>query len=232
MKKIIMGLISLVLIVGMTVPAFATDVSRHISVSGEGIVVVQPDQASINIGVETEGKDSEVAQKQNAEKMTKVMDALINQKISKEDIQTVNYSIYPLNKYNEKTRESELYGYRVVNTLQIKIKNIENVGKVIDVVSKAGANKINQINFTTSRSEELYLEALSKAILNGQKKAMKMAETVGVTINKPSKIIENSGGYTPYRSYDNMMMKAESLETPISQGQIEIKASIDLEYNY
>lgn len=232
MKKISMILISLVLVIGMTVPAFAADLNKVISVSGEGSVVVEPDQATINIGVETENAESTIAQENNAEKMMKIMKVLEKENISTNDIKTINYSIYPLTKYNEKTRESELYAYRVNNTLEITIKDIKQVGEIIDAVSSAGANKVNQINFTTSRSEELYLEALSMAIKNGQKKANQIGKAIGTTINQPSKIIENLGGYTPYRAYDNMMLKSESASTPISQGQIEIKASVNLEYNY
>ncbi|MCT4661657.1 MAG: SIMPL domain-containing protein [Tissierellales bacterium] len=233
MKKIASVLLIMVMMLGSVMPAMAAENTNFIAVSGQGSVWAEPDQASIEIGVKTENKDTKIAQEENAKKMASVMKSIKANGLEDKDIQTIEYSIYPLTKYNEKTRESELYAYRVVNRVKVDVDDIDKVGKIIDDATKAGSNQIGQVNFTTSKSEELYLQALAKAISSAKMKASAMSKAAGVVITTPSSIVESASYVAPYRGYENMMLKsADAASTSISQGQIEIRANVSMNFNY
>ena len=75
---------------------------RTINVSGQSKVTASPDFATISLGVLTEDKDAKVAQRANAESMDKVIKAIKALGIAEADIQTTNYSIYPVYNYKQK----------------------------------------------------------------------------------------------------------------------------------
>lgn len=239
MKKIISLLMVLMMAVMVMAPsALAVDNTNtstySIRVNGEGIIKVVPDIGVINIGVQTEDLKSSLAQQKNAEVMGKIMETLRLQKIDKKDIKTISYNIYPKTKFDEKTKEYVADGYTVNNILEITIRDIDKIGTVLDEVAKQGANRVESISFSTSRADELYLEALTLAVKNGTKKAQIIAAASSLKITKPASINELSTGYTLARNnyYEGApMVKANmDFQTPISQGEIEIKAVVDLEF--
>lgn len=209
------------------------EAEKSIHVRGEGKISVVADMGIITVGVQTEDAKSDMAQKKNAEAMSKVMAELKSQKISDKDIKTTSFNIYPRTKYNEKTQEYDTVGYTATNMVQVTIRNIDIMGKVIDAVGKNGANRIESIAFTTSKADELYLQALEQAVKNGTKKAQILAKAANLKITTPFMINELSNGYAPLFERANYeMAKAEAMDTttPISKGEVEITASVDLEF--
>jgi uncharacterized protein YggE len=209
---------------------------KTISVSSEGSVKVKPDMASIHVGVQTENKSSKVAQQENATKMNKVMEVLKGLKIADADIKTSQYTIYPIETYSEKDQRSYITGYRVINTLEVTIKDITKVGAVIDAVTANDANAISNIQFTVADPDKYYLQALENATGKAKAKAAVLAKQFGIKISNPSQINEISGGYNPpimYQSMDAVKARAElAPATSISAGELEIKASVGLVYTY
>ena len=209
---------------------------KVISVISEGSVKVKPDMASIHVGVQTENKSSKVAQQENATKMSKVMEVLKGLKIADADIKTSQYSIYPIETYSEKDQRSYITGYRVINTLEITIKDITKVGAVIDAVTANDANTISNIQFTVADPDKYYLLALENATGKAKAKAEVLAKQFGIKIGLPSQINETSGGYNPpimYQTMDAVKSRLESAPaTSISTGELEIRASVGLVYAY
>lgn len=209
---------------------------KTISVSSEGTVKVKPDMAHINVGVQTENQSSKVAQQENATKMSKVMDVLKGLKIVESDIKTSQYTIYPIERYDEKTQRSYVTGYRVINTLEITIRDITKVGTVIDAVTANDANTVSNIRFTVADPDKYYLQALENATTKAKAKAEVLAKQFGIKISLPSQINESSGGYYPpiiYSSMDSIKAMAEAAPaTSISTGELEIRASVGLVYTY
>ncbi|MDF2533146.1 MAG: hypothetical protein K0Q65_2727, partial [Clostridia bacterium] len=170
---------------------------KTISVSSEGTVKVKPDMAHINVGVQTENQSSKVAQQENATKMNKVMEVLKGLKIAEADIKTSQYTIYPIERYSEKDQRSYITGYRVINSLEVKIRDISKVGAVIDAVTANDANTVSNIGFTVADPDKYYLQALENATGKAKAKAEVLAKQFGIKIGVPSQINENGSGYNP-----------------------------------
>jgi uncharacterized protein YggE len=209
---------------------------KTISVSSEGTVKVKPDMVYINVGVQTENKSSKVAQQENTTKMNKVMQVLKELKIAEVDIKTSQYTIYPMETYSEKDQRSYITGYRVINTLEITIRDISKVGAVIDAVTANEANTVSNIRFTVADPDKYYLQALENATTKAKAKADVLAKQFGIKISLPSQINEIGGGYNPpvmYYGMDSVKSSPEAAPmTNISSGELEIKASVGLVYSY
>jgi uncharacterized protein len=223
---------------GNAAPVSAQDQAaavNSISVQGTSSIVTAPTVAYLTIGVETFNKDASIAQSENATKMDAVYKALAAIGITKTNIKTVSYTINPRYSYANDT--STLVGYDVSNLVQVTILDMTKVSKALDVTVKQGVNKSNSIYFgiTDAEREALYTQALEKAVKNAAAKAQALAKAAGVTIGKPSQIIENSSWnvypiYSPV--YDKMLAEGSSVSTPISGGELKVEASIGVVYNY
>ena len=55
-------------------------------------------------------------------------------------------------------------GYEVINSINVTIKNIEQVGTVIDTAVRNGVNQVSNIRFTVENEHIPYQEALSLAL--------------------------------------------------------------------
>jgi uncharacterized protein YggE len=203
---------------------------RTISVSGEGVIKVSPDVAYITLGVETSDKEMTVAQKANRDKMNDIIDELHRLGIKDEDIQTQNYSVFP--DYQWQENKSVLVGYRVSNQVRVRISDIDDTGRVLDSVADKGANIVNSIQFTVSDAKEAYNQALELALKDAEDKAKLMVGYFGFKNVAPITITEGSQGYpSVWRDVVDMAELAPR-GTPISGGQMEIRASVNVTFKY
>ncbi len=206
---------------------------RTVNVSGEGTVNASPDIAYVTMGVLTENKDAKTAQQNNAAAMDKVVALLKSSGIKSEDIKTVNYTISPKYDYIQSTGESRITGYSVNNSVQVTVKDITKVGSLIDLAAGSGVNLTSNISFGLSDYEKFYNDALKKALEAAKKKADTIAGVYGITLSLPVTISE-SGGYSPVYSFGGYAVKADMAApaTPIQPGNMEIKANVNVVYEY
>ena len=204
--------------------------SREITVNGTGEVNVAPNYAEIRIEVVTESKDLNEAQRQNANKMNQVIQALLSLGISREDIQTSSFSIFPQYDYVE--GRQVFRGYEVTNALTVKIRNISQVGMVIDTAVKNGANRVSSLEFKLENESMYYHQALQIALFDAVAKARTIAETLRLPIHpQPIQIVEETVD-TPPIMYRAVSMTQESFQTPIEQGLITINAKVLVKFQF
>jgi uncharacterized protein YggE len=176
-----------------------SDSTKTISVTGAGVATATADQATLNIGVEVTEETAGAAIAGNAELMAAVIEALKSNGISEDDIKTTSYNVYP--QYDWKEDGRELVGYTVSNMVQVTVRDIDNVGNIIDVAGEAGANTIHGISFSLSEEKmaELKETAYVLALGDAQGKADLIASTLGLTISGVQSVTESS--YVPVRTY-------------------------------
>lgn len=205
-----------------------------IAVNGTGIIKVKPDTAYITVGVETRNTVAKEAQRENAGFMDRITKELKSLGVKEDDIKTVAYNLYPMERYDDKTKKSYIYEYRANNMVEVTIRDIESTGSVIDGVSSVGSNKISSIRFGVEDTEEYYNQALNLAVKNASKKAGALASGLGVTIKGALNVQEVSGG-GPIVFRDNLSglnAVKEMAATPISTGEMEISATVSVQYKY
>ncbi|MDH8678341.1 SIMPL domain-containing protein [Fusibacter bizertensis] len=205
--------------------------TRLVTVNGEGKIVVTPDLAYIDLGVQTKNADASIAQQENAKLMTEVIKAIKAAGIDADDIKTTGYNLYQTYDYSA-DKQSDPY-YVASNIVNVKIKDISKVGTIIDAASNAGANNVNNIRFTVSDDSQYYQEALKLAMTNAKGKATAIMSTFNKTPDMPYSVSEVSYGGTMYYDYSPAKALSESaVSTPIESGEITITANVSVGYDY
>ncbi len=246
MRKLLTAILAVTLVAGVFIAGAAKapvtiseaaaveQTDYRLKVNGQGTVTVTPDMAYINIGVETEDADASKAQSENAILMESVKEAIVNAGIDEDDLQTMNYSIYKAYNYKGENEREEVY--KASNVLKVTVRDLDKLGDLIDLVSKSGANQINNIQFTVSNEDEYYQEALVIAMENAKGKADAILNTMDREAGMPVSISEASRGGGMVRDTGAIAFsaKAESMNysTPIQAGEIEVSAQVSVEYDY
>ncbi len=210
----------------------ADSTAKDISVNGVGVVMAKPDIAVVNIGVETSNKDSKTAQEENTKSSNQLLETLKKLNIKEEDIKTASYNMYRERLYNTPDGKPIDGEFKVTHIYEVTIRKIDNVGSIIDTASKNGANQINGVRFTVSDSSKYYNQALKSAIGNAGGKAETIASALGVKIGKPAKVVENSYNEPIYGRYMDVKQESLANDTAISSGELEIRAQVQVTYNY
>ena len=201
-----------------------------IKVIGEGEIAVQPDTASINLGVITESKELVAAQQQNSQVTAKVIDSLLALGLTKSMLQTFDYRIESDYDYHE--GQQIFRGYKITHILQVKIEDLNLVGKVVDTAVQNGANYVSNVQFKVKDDDAYYRQALSTAVMNAIEKAKAIAGTLKVTlIPTPTNVIESGNTIEPFFHQPQTLVKGIS-STQIEPGQLIVKASVTAEFRF
>jgi len=197
--------------------------------NGIGIVQVSPDIAILDLGVTTESMDVRVAQSENNEIISNILNDLYDIGIDEEDIQTIDISIRKVYDYEE--GRQIFRGYEVVHILRVTVRNIDQVGEVYTIGIENGANSDVDINFTVSNIEDYYNRALQLAVKDAVDKAKLMANTLGVRIRRiPKNISEVIMSQTPPPRPYVLSANKEVGTTPISEGTMDVRAEVNAEF--
>lgn len=202
---------------------------RLITVVGIGKVEVEPDIIVINMGVTTQDSDVVKAQDDNKTIMNKVIDGLRRDGVKQNDIKTTQFSVTP--RYNYVDGKQEFIGYVVNNVIQVTVRDMDQVGMIIENALKNGVNNQRGLNYTVSEPELYYEEALELAVINAQEKAQNIAMTLHSSINmQPIKVIEktNRDQISPRES--QYMVRDGGV--PVRAGTMQIVAKVEAIFEY
>ena len=248
-KLVLLAIVGLLFLAGCTlreqgaVPQGASAVLQAAEqtgmvVSGEGVGTYVPDIAVLRLGIASRETTVAQAQLRAREAMAKVVAALKGKGVADKDIQTQYFSIQPVTQYVEETvggirRGKQItVGYLVSNTVQAKLRKVDEAGPIIDAVAVAGGDltRIDSIGFT---KEDITLEknlAREKAVKDAQAKAQQIAGLLGIELGKPLYITESSP-YIP--APGPIYARAEAAgapSTPILVGEQELTVTVQIIY--
>lgn len=201
-----------------------------LSVSAEGKVEGRPDMATISLGVQTEAPTAQAAVQANAQRMTGLIAALRRAGIAERDIQTSNVSVNPQQQYRE-NQPPITTGYQANNTVSAKIRNIDNVGRVIDASVGAGGNTVNGVYFSYQNPDAQLDAARRNAIEEARRRAGIYAQALNMQVVRIV-AVQEGGGYSPPVPMPIMRMeaRADAAPTPVEPGQIETTANVSVTF--
>lgn len=198
-----------------------------LSISADAQATRVPDIATLSSGVVTQATDANTALRSNADQMTKVMAAIKAAGIAERDVQTTGISIYPQYRYAE-NQPPAITGYQASNTVNVKVRDISRLGKVLDALVASGSNQINGPSFEIDEPEAAYDEARRNALKKAQARAEMYASALGLRVRRIVSISEG-GGYNPPGPIPMMKMAAmEARDTPVSPGETSLTASVNV----
>ena len=210
--------------------------TRTLEVTGNGTVSLTPDIAYIYIGVHTEDPNLGNAVTNNNNQAQALVDALKNAGIDSKDIQTSNFSVYTNSNPNyapapDQTGNSGTY-YTVDNTVYVTVRDLSNLGKILNTAVSSGANSINSITFDVADKTAAMVEARQKAMQNAGSLAAELANTGGLTLGEIVNVSYTDTSPSPYYGYGmgGGGASAPNASVPIQPGQTQINVSVSVTY--
>ena len=177
--------------------------SDTVTVAGSGEVLLEPDLAVINLGVESTGATPEAARSANATAVNATVDAVKALGVEEKDIQTSSMNL------------GESYtttGYEMSTRLTVTVRSVDSIGQVLDAAIAAGTNELNSVRFGGSSGEEAYGQALDAAVESARQSAEKMAAAEGRTLGKVLSVQEETSGAVTVRAEeDGTLTDSENL---------------------
>lgn len=195
------------------------------------IVHSAPDVAQIGAGVTTRAPTAQEAVRQNAQAMEQVIAKLRELGIASRDIQTSNFNLNPQYDYDRNGGARTFVGYDVNNQVQVKLRDLERAGEVLDALVSAGANNIYGPNFMLEADEAAKREARTKAYQSGQAMAQEYARMAGYSGVRLLEISETFQSYGP----QPVMMRASAeaaadAGTQIEPGEVGTGVTVTVKY--
>lgn len=208
----------------IAVPSDAT----LLSVSASADVKRAPDVASIGAGVVTQAADANAAMRANAEQMQKVMAAIRAAGIADKDIRTSGINLSPQYRYAE-NQPPAITGYQASNNVDLTVRDLGKLGKVLDALVASGANQVNGPSFEIDQPDAVQDEARRAALDKAQARAQMYAKSLGLQVRRIVSISEG-GGFNPPMPMPMVRMAAMAKDagTEVSPGENTVGASIDV----
>ncbi|WP_324719235.1 SIMPL domain-containing protein [Salinimicrobium sp. HB62] len=196
-----------------------------ISVMGTGTMSVVPDKVLINSRVEHTGKTPAEVKRKNDEVVNRIIKYLRSEGVAAKNIQT---EYIRLNKEVNYNTQDTMYSAN--QAISIQLTNLKDYEKIMSGLLSSGLNRIDGVQFQTSKKEALQSEARKKAVLNAKMKAEEYARALGQSAGKAIRISEvQTDHYQPV--YRVMEMKSDSAEEQtIAPGEMEITVKVNVEF--
>ena len=188
--------------------------SALLSLTAEGQTRRTPDLALFSAGVVTQGRAAAEALAENSRRMDAVIAALKRAGIATRDIQTSTISLQP--RYSNPELEAQLrarelrqpyvppvqpeapriVGYEARNNVQVRVRRLAEMGRIIDTLIQAGANQVDGPSFTLDEPRAALDEARAEAVATARQRAELYARSTGMRVARILSIAEG-GGYYP-----------------------------------
>jgi uncharacterized protein len=179
------------------------DPKNTLTVSAEGKVKAVPDVAMVNLGVVTQGATSAIVQDENSKKINKIIDFVKQQGVSRDDISTAQFNIYP--QYNYKDGRNEIIGYEARQNISIKVKGVDKttdaLGKILSGSTTVGANEIGGVSLSFEDKDNLRQMARKEAIEKAKTKATELAKVSGLKLGRVITVSESGQDSMPMPYY-------------------------------
>ena len=202
-------------------------VQHTISVSGRGTVSLVPDIVSLSIGVQTEGAVAADAVAANTARSEQVIEALGEFGVDSRDISTTNFSVFPI---QNRGPNGEVINttFRVQNTVNVTVRDLDNLGGILDAVVTAGANTISGIRFEANDiSRRLaHDEALTDALVDARRQADLLADAAGVRVVDVLSISVSTFGEPLALVQTRALGGFGGGDVPISPGELDLTVEI------
>jgi uncharacterized protein len=190
-----------------------------VTAAGVGTATAVPNEAQMSFGVESRAPTAKGAVAANADAMRKVINAL--RQARAREIATQWVSVYPVSR-----DDGGVDGYSASNSVSA-VSDVDDAASLIDAAVGAGANSISGPGLSSSNSEELYRQALAKAVDEARERAQVLAKAAGRSLGAITAIVEGSGALPlPYAE-----RAALDASTPIVPGEQETTATVSVTFS-
>jgi uncharacterized protein YggE len=250
MKAMIAAVAALLAVTPAAAQTAAVPVSRAtlLNLSVESQVRRAPDLALFSAGVVTQARTAGEAMTANARRMEAVVAALKAAGIADRDVQTAALNLQPqyFHPQPERPRPNELrppqprapqiIGYEARNSVQVRVRRLADMGRVIDALVAAGANQVDGPMFMIENQDAALDEARADAIRKARARADLYARSAGLRVARIAAINE-AGAYFPQPAMRDAIVVTGSAvgappppPSPVSPGELQLGVNLSVQF--
>jgi uncharacterized protein YggE len=198
-----------------------------VDVTGEGIILVVPDEVTISVRVENTGNEVRPLKTMNDQIVNDVLQTIKRLGIEDKHVQTEYVRLSKNYQHNTKT-----YNYSANQTISIYLKDLQKYEPLMDGLMTSGINRIDGISFSSSKEKELKSQARKKAVENAVMKATEYVGVLNQKIGKAVSISESQNSIAPQPMFKAMAMDVVSAGTKqtLAPGELEIRAIVNVRF--
>lgn len=221
MKRIVLQLAAICLC--LAAGAAWADDNAEMTLTGTGAVSVSPDMATIRLGVIAEELTAERAIAEVNETAATILATLDGAGVARADIQTTAFTVLPVQANRNGGQEARITGFVVTNEVQVRVRDLDALGPVLDAVARDGANSFRDLRFGLADPAIHLAAARRAAMADAVAQATLYAEAAGVEIVRVIRISDAAGAGPP-RPF--MAETALVDAGAIAQGEVTLEASV------
>ena len=228
MKKILLVVFTFVCIIANAQTVVKENALSQISVTGEGKVMVAPDEAKITIGVENSGADATEVKKKNDATVDAVIKYLKSIKFPEKDYQTKRVFLNRNQDY-----KTGKYTFTASQTISIHLKDLSKYNTLMEGLVGAGVNSIQGVEFLNSKIDQHLSDARVKAVQDAKRKAQDYAGALGQKLGRALLVSDNSqNNYVPVMrsAMFDMSGGRESATETLAAGEITVTANVVINF--
>lgn len=205
--------------------AIGDPIQRQITVTGTGQIAAVPDMATITLGVTNEAVEAADAMVATSDAVLAILGRLKASSIADRDIQTQQFSINPVwsNRGSNSNGTAKITGFQASNMVLVRIRDLDNLGDVLDAVIADGANSFNGLQFSVQDPDPLFEQAQQAAVADGLATAKLLTSAANVSLGPVLSITVHGGGARPMQ-----MATMRESSAPIAAGEVTINASVTM----
>lgn len=174
-----------------------------VTVVGEAKTKQKNQKATFSAGVNAVSDNKDTAIADVNKKTSAIVEAVKAFGVKAEDIKTQNLNVFQGEEtyYEEGRQKSRLGQWRVGNTVEITLTDVDRATALADILAKSGATNIYGPNFTLDDTGEAEMGLIEEAMKNARDKALRVAQSSG---RKLGKMVAFTEGYQPQPVYYRM----------------------------
>ena len=207
---------------------------RTVNVSGMGEVAAEPDLGRITLGVESRKPSLAEARTEVNSTIDRVLKLTRDLGIDPKHVNATRVQVQPEYSWNPKDRKRVLLGYLVHRQVQVELRNLEQLGPLLERAVDVGVNQVGDPALDSSRRKELEREAMSLAVQDARLNAEALARAAGVRLG-PVRSLNGSASGPPMPMYRAQVAMADAAAAPpeatYQPGEMKFNANVNAEYD-
>ncbi|MFB2593247.1 SIMPL domain-containing protein [Paracoccus sp. p4-l81] len=212
-------------------PTAAAPAPAHVIVTGTGRADLNPDMAQMMLGVTERGETAQAALTANSDRMARVLEALRAAGVEDRDLQTSGLTVGPQFDYSTENAPPTLVGYIAQNMVSVRLRDLDNLGAVLDGVMAAGATDFNGLTYGLQDMRPAEDAARRDAVAQARASATLYAAELGMTLGPVRTISEMPIAAVPQpvemRAYGAAKGGADAALQP---GEVSVTTQVTVEY--
>ena len=195
-------------------------------------VEAEPDLVNVSAGVTTDAPTAVEALRLNSVEMRKVIDRLKALGVAERDIQTTGINLNARYDYDQRQQRQIFRGYQASNRVSIKLRDIDETGKVLDALVVAGATDLSGPSFSLDDDTSAKAQARASAMTRGRAQALEYARMAGYSdirlLEVNETITGNNGPMPQMRAVTTLDVAEQS--APVQPGLVGTSVNITVKY--